>query len=368
MKLFITYEYFLPAYKAGGPVQSLANLAANYTNAHIYIFCRHTDMDGNVLTNVRQDEWVTYNHHTKVYYSTGKETVYDVLTAINPDVVFINGIFSPRFNIKPLLWTGSGRKIVSARGMLHSGALSQKSLKKKLYLVAYKLLGLHKKCVFHATTEEEKKYIRNTFGSDTTVYVAPNFPNVIKTLPMPAREAGSLRLLSVALISPMKNIKLVLEALAACKASVVYDIHGPIKDNAYWEECKTVITTLPQNIEVHYHGAIPPHQVQDALAACHCFILPSKSENFGHAIYEALATGRPVITSHNTPWNDLEKHHAGFNVDINSTSTITNAIEAMAVADNNTMQQYSNGAAQYAADKIDITSIKKSYDAMFVNA
>ena len=39
----------------------------------------------------------------------------------------------------------------------------------------------------------------------------------------------------------------------------------------------------------------------------------SKSENFGHAIAESLSAGKPVITSNNTPWNNLEVNNAGIN-------------------------------------------------------
>lgn len=368
MKLFITYEYFLPAYKAGGPVQSLANLVTNYSHSEIYIYCRNTDLDGTVL-DVKTNEWVQFNKNTKVFYKSdkSKNSVYDLLTEVEPDVIFINGIFSPAFNLKPLLWSGDANKVVSARGMLHPGALSQKSLKKKVYLAAYKLLGLHKKCVFHVTTEEEKQYVFDKFGSSVKVYVAPNFPNVIDKLPALLKEVGKLKLVTIALISPMKNIKLVLEALARCSSYITYDIYGPIKDAAYWQECLQLITTMPSNICVQYHGAVTPDKIQATLADNHCMIQPSKSENFGHAIYEALTAGKPVITSHYTPWNNLEDSSAGYNVDINNTQTITDAIEKMASLNNEAYTACSNAAAQYAAKSIDVASIKKDYDAMFLS-
>lgn len=368
MKLFITYEYFLPAYKAGGPVQSLANLIANYSHADIYIYCRNTDLDGTVL-DVKNNEWVQFNSHTKVFYASDKAevTVYDLLTEINPDVVFINGIFSPTFNLKPLLWSGDANKVVSARGMLHPGALSQKSLKKKIYLAAYKLLGLHKKCVFHVTTQEEKQYVTDAFGNGVKVYVAPNFPNLIDKLPIAQKESGKLKLVTIALISPMKNVKLVLEALGKCSSSITYDIYGPVKDAAYWQECQQLIATMPNNICVQYHGAVTPDKVLNTLADYHCMIQPSKSENFGHALYEALAAGKPVITSHYTPWNNLEEANAGFNVDINNIQTITDAIEKMASLNNEAYTDSSNAAAQYAAKSIDVASVKKDYDAMFLS-
>lgn len=368
MKIFITYEYFLPAYKAGGPVQSLANLIANYSHAEIYIYCRNTDLDGTVL-EVKSNQWVQFNKHTKVFYASGKSeaSVYDLLREAEPDVIFINGIFSPAFNLKPLLWSGDARKVVSARGMLHPGALSQKSLKKKVYLTVYKLLGLHKKCIFHVTTQEEKQYVTDTFGSGVKVYVAPNFPNVIDKLPVAQKESGKLKLVTIALISPMKNINLVLEALGKCSSSITYDIYGPIKDAAYWQECQQLIAIMPNNICVQYHGAVTPDKILNTLADYHCMIQPSKSENFGHALYEALAAGKPVITSHYTPWNNLEEANAGFNIDINNVQTITDAIEKMASLDNEVYAASSSTATQYAAKSIDVASVKKDYDAMFLN-
>lgn len=368
MKLFITYEYFLPAYKAGGPVQSLANLIAIYSHADIYIYCRNTDLDGTVL-DVKTNEWVQFNKNTKVFYASGKSeiSVYDLLTEVEPDVIFINGIFSPAFNLKPLLWSGDAHKVVSARGMLHPGALSQKSLKKKLYLAAYKLLGLHKKCIFHVTSAEEKQYVINTFGKSVKVFVAPNFPNIIDKLPVTAKNADMLKLITIALISPMKNIKLVLEALGKCSSSIIYDIYGPVKDATYWQECQQLIATMPNNICVQYHGAVTPDKILNTLVDYHCMIQPSKSENFGHALYEALAAGKPVITSHYTPWNKLEEANAGFNVDINNIQSIVDAIEKMASLNNEAYAASSNAAAQYAAKSIDVASVKKDYDAMFLN-
>jgi glycosyltransferase involved in cell wall biosynthesis len=38
------------------------------------------------------------------------------------------------------------------------------------------------------------------------------------------------------------------------------------------------------------------------IAEHHVMVLPSLGENFGHAIYEALACSRPVIIGNNTAW------------------------------------------------------------------
>ena len=318
-KIFITIPWFLPAFRAGGPVQSIANLVKEYEDVEYFIFCGDTDLNGGELENITTGEWVRYNDHTRVWYS-GPDKISDSMVKqveeIKPDILYIIGMFSWHFNMVPLLFCKAPKKILSTRGMLHPGALSQKKWKKKIYLEIFKLLEYHHKVHFHATDEEENKYISKYFGEAATIFTAGNFPNKIDALPVAEKEPGNLKLVSIALISPMKNILMVLTAMAKCNYHIEYNIYGPVKDTNYWELCKEKIKTLPGNIRVNYHKEIVPQKVKEVLMNAHVFILPSKSENFGHAIYEALSAGRPVITSNNTPWNNLRESCAGINVSV----------------------------------------------------
>jgi glycosyltransferase involved in cell wall biosynthesis len=249
--------------------------------------------------------------------------------------------------------------------MLHPGALSQKHFKKKVYLTLWKMLGLHKRCDFHASNEEEKNYIQNIFGKKVKIFVAPNFPRIFNRQSPPYKRGGALKLISIALISPMKNHLLILEALEFCDADICYNIYGPVKDAAYWNICLEQIKKLPANVTVNYKGDIPPNEVEYALAKSHVFILPSKSENFGHAIFEALTAGKPVITSNNTPWNNLKASKAGINIEQNNPDELVNAINYFASMDQNEFEQWSNGANKYAANSINVDDIKQQYHKMF---
>jgi glycosyltransferase involved in cell wall biosynthesis len=42
------------------------------------------------------------------------------------------------------------------------------------------------------------------------------------------------------------------------------------------------------------------------------FLLPSRSENFGLVIAEALASGVPALVTDTTPWSDLTPNRAGW--------------------------------------------------------
>ena len=369
MTIFITFEYFVPAYKAGGPIQSLDNMVSNFTdeNIQLYIYCSNKDLDGSTL-NVITNSWQQYNKNTKVYYASAEKTkktnITQLLDDIQPDIVFINGIFSPGFSLKPLMWKGKGRKILSARGMLHTGALSQKRLKKQMFLALFKLRGLHRKCEFHATTEEEAQFIQNIFGTRSKVWVAPNFPKIIGYQQPLTKQEGSLQMLSIALISPMKNIKLVIETLLQCHANICYDIYGPVKDAQYWQDCETLIKKARVNININYKGPLLPHKVAETLKSYHIMVQPSKSENFGHSIFEALSAGKPVITSRFTPWNELENQKAGFNVDIENIQYLQKSIEKVAAFDNNEYKKWTGGAYTYAMQKVDVPNIKILYKSM----
>src|SRR5258705_9707817 len=209
------------------------------------IFCGNKDLDGSVLTNVEFDKWIRYAGNTEVRYASKNNLIPVIQQEIKKDppaYLFIMGIYSWPFNFKPLLYCKRVKKIISVRGMLHPEALAQKNFKKKIYLLLWKILGLHKKNIFHATDGKEREYIQQVFGPKTRVVVAANFPRVLQQQPVAEKNAGALKLVSIALISPMKNILLVMEVLGSGKGEVAsagkeessseYNIYGPVKDKS----------------------------------------------------------------------------------------------------------------------------------------
>ena len=368
MIVFITIPWFLPAYRAGGPIQSIDHLVTNFSeNVEYRIFCGATDLNGESLTGIAKNEWTVYNAYTKVWYAEKdnlSDTVCKEIVTMQPGVLYIVGLFSWHFNIVPLLFCQVARKIISVRGMLHPGALSQKKLKKRLFLTGLKFVGLARKTIFHATDLIEEQFIKNEFGSDTKIIVAGNFSKkMAEQIPL-AKISNHIALVTIALVSPMKNHLLVLQALKECTAYINYNIYGPIKDEVYWQNCLAAIMLLPDNIKVTYHGEIKPDLIAAVLSQQHVFIMPSKSENFGHAIVEALSAGKPVITSNNTPWNNLEINNAGINVETNA-EEITRAISFFAAQDETMYNQFAKAAGLYASRHLNTAENIKGYKRLF---
>jgi glycosyltransferase involved in cell wall biosynthesis len=367
-KIFITIPWFSPAYKAGGPIQSIANMVNVLNEGYqFYIFCGDKDLDGEKLEDIEVGEWIAYNDYTLVWYASDEErskTLVDEIEKTAPDIVYSIGIFSWHFNLVPLFFCKGPVKILSVRGMLHPGALTQKKIKKQIFLTALKALRIQKKIRFHATDVAEVGFIKAVFGDKIVINEAANFPRMFPKKNKAFKLRDSLKLITVALISPMKNHLLVLEALQQTTLAIQYDIYGPVKDAAYWEQCLAQIAQLPQQVRVVYHGDVQPQFVGTVLEQSEVFILPSKSENYGHAIVEALSSGLPVITSNNTPWNMLEAKGVGINTDL-TVSDIMTAIEKFAMMDNEPYQQWSVNASSYASAAIDIDQLKKAYEVLF---
>lgn len=358
----ILYNWFLPAFKAGGPIQSIKNIVEHLSDEiDISIVCSNLEYDKKVLP-VQPNRWIEKKNY-RVFYTS--QNFYGIIKAIPQQrLLYVNGVYSLRYNLIPLLFF-KGRKIVAVRGMLDPGGLLQKSFKKKIYLWFWKLMRLHRNCEFHATSIIEKKNIQAVLGEKAKVWVIQNLPAVVEYKELPVKNNNSIILVTVALVSTMKNHLLVIQSLMKCSADVVYNIYGPIKDKSYWQLCLKAIEKLPDNVEVIYHGILAPEQIHSAIAASHVYIQPSKSENFSHSLTDAFMTGRPVITSHFTPWNNLSAEHAGINVNVDDTAELIKAIDQFAAMNADELKQWSRSARDYISKVIDVEKIRKRYIGMF---
>jgi glycosyltransferase involved in cell wall biosynthesis len=62
---------------------------------------------------------------------------------------------------------------------------------------------------------------------------------------------------------------------------------------------------LPAHIRVVYRGELAHEEVRRTFANYDAFILPTRGENFGHAIAESLSASCPVVCSDRTPWTSV---------------------------------------------------------------
>ncbi len=106
-----------------------------------------------------------------------------------------------------------------------------------------------------------------------------------------------------------------MERLEGIQGKVELTIAGPIEDANYWQECMDTLSQQP-NIEFSQVGSVPHSAIHDLLSKHHIFAPPTLGENFGHAIIEAFDAGLGVLISDRTPWRNLERYGAGWDISL----------------------------------------------------
>ncbi len=218
--------------------------------------------------------------------------------------------------------------IVSPRGMLSPAALSISQLKKRAFWHLLQRAALARAAGFHATSEQEYRDIRAA-GFDQPVAIIPNGVDFPEQSQIAMQRIGGPRtILYLGRIHPIKGLETLLKAWGKISASYPdwrLRVLGP-GERDYVHLLKSIAATqeIPRvSIESGVYGEEKSH----ALANASLFVLPSKSENFGVAVAEALASGIPVITTKGTPWNNVVSEGCGWWVD-HSVDSIASAMSA----------------------------------------
>jgi glycosyltransferase involved in cell wall biosynthesis len=82
-------------------------------------------------------------------------------------------------------------------------------------------------------------------------------------------------------------------------------VAGPGLDTAYGRDLQALAAACPDDI--HFPGMLGGDAKWGALYGCEAFVLPSHQENFGIAVVEAMACGRPVLISRQVNiWRECE--------------------------------------------------------------
>ncbi|MEO2036282.1 MAG: glycosyltransferase, partial [Planctomycetaceae bacterium] len=321
-KLLIAVDWFDPAVRAGGPVQSCVNLVnLLHAEANVAVVAGDRDLgDRSGFSSVKADHWQAWKNRARVLYATPGyrkgRAFRDSVTRFAPDTIYLNGIFSSAFAVRPLLsqrdWRGGRRVVLAPRGMLKPSALKMKFWKKQPLLSLFRILGCTRNVVFHATSEEEVDEIRSVFGSRPEVFCVPNVPCLpAKKLSEHPKRVGECRLCFIGRIHPVKNLLMLIQQLHRVNGKCRLDVVGPVEDESYYQKCRDTASSLPVNVNVNFLGPLPHKQARSLCAECDASVAPTHGENFGHAIFESFAMGVPALISDQTMWRDLEVENAG---------------------------------------------------------
>jgi glycosyltransferase involved in cell wall biosynthesis len=357
-RLLIACDWFAPGYRAGGPITSCVNLNRLLRGSCLQAVVTGSKDLGDIdnYSGVNINRWTIASDDTNVFYGSNKLHLKGVLFSaackFQPQAVYLNSMFSWKTCLLPVLFQrqlGDARIVLAPRGMLKPSALQHRSLRKQLWLGTMRKLGLDRRIIFHATSQAEQTEIEMIFGKQAKTVVLPNVPRTpVAELPFVEKKSNHLRLAFVGRCHPIKNLLLVLEMLKNQNFDCQFEIIGPQEDGEYVGKCEAVLRELPNNIEVKIHGALPTETAMQVVSQCHAMILPTEGENFGHAIFEALGAGVPVIISDQTQWRNLTAQMAGWDLPLNQSEQFAQALQIAAGWNQDQWQAYRTGAHQLA--------------------
>ncbi len=171
---------------------------------------------------------------------------------------------------------------------------------------------LGKANVILPVSNDLKKALHDHYHINNNFHVVPNvvntsvyYPSICQT----REKDGKKRMLLVAVLTPRKGIKYLLEALNRIKLKrqdYFLDIVGTGPNRTDYEE---EVKKLGLSDFVKFHGRQP--EVASFMRNCDFFILPSLYENFGVVYIEAMACGKPVIATNAGGPNEVVNEEVG---------------------------------------------------------
>ena len=378
-QLIILSDWFAPGYRAGGPITSCVNLAyamRDYFDVKIITSDRDFG-DRKPYASISPNRWAEYDREINVLYCrpgfSRFRLIQEILRQSANATVLLNGMFSRSFTLLPLFVLSriknNHRVILAPRGMLKPSALEIKSWKKQVFLYLLKKWKFLRQITFHVTDQNEHDDVLRIFGDNSCIHIVPNCTTIPrqpeKTI---EKKPGVLKIISVARIHPIKNTHFLIDSLSNTHHKIILDLYGPIEDTNYWKMCLQKIQSLPNNVRVVHRGELESQQVRPHIEKYHLFSLATKGENFGHAIYEALSTGTPVLVSDQTPWRNLKKIRAGWDLPLSNVEEFSRTLNLISGYDQREYNQWSEGAYILAEDFCATHNVTELYKELFYNA
>lgn len=345
-RILIESLYLHPS-NIGGPSKTIFDIARSLSQKYD-VTCLSTD--GGITDVQLIDKWHSQeNFRCRYITSHSKLHVRFLMQAIpvirKNDVIYLNSLFFVPSLIMSLFAIALKRKIIwSPRG--ETFAIGN-NIAKRFYI--YLIHRIRKNIHFHATTEQEEISIKETIGKDIYSFVIPNYLDL--PTPVNSNRTGKDYILFLGRIAPIKQLERLIDALTVSniflRSDVEMYIAGPVEDKyrSYYNSLLKKIGDSPISNRIKFVGNIRSPQKEEYYRNALALVLPSKSENFGNVVLEALSQGTPVIATHGTPWSELNDYHAGFWVD-DSVNSIASALDELLAFNQSDRELFSRNALE----------------------
>ena len=373
---------YWPGHEATGPNQSLRQMVAALSDDFSFRIIARARAPGARVSIASSGGWLKRDG-ADVHYchasAFGARGLRRLICETPHDILSLNGFFDRDFTIpalvlKRLRLIPRRPTLLSIRGEMADGALGLKSARKRTYMTGARRAGLVRDVWLHATSPYEAADIARRLPGSRGILQAPNISRLIAPpeRTTPTASDGRLRLVFVGRVSRVKNLGFALDILHRANVPLDFDIYGPLADRSAVADIRRAMTALPPHIRITLKGEISNADVPRVMASADLFFMPTLGENFGHAIFEALSCGVPVLISDRTPWRDLHVQQAGWDLPLDQPQTFVDVIRQLAnmtKADRRALQRGARSLAErHVADTNAPDAMRRMFAAILADS
>lgn len=261
---------------------------------------------------------VHYVHNYQPFSYSWKITIAFLLDEIKPDIVHVNCCWLPACASVQRIAQKRGYKVMlTPHGMLEPWIIKRHYWTRKVpALWLYQKAAVQRADCVQATAESERDNLLK-LGYNSNIKVV-RLGIDAESIEMKRSWKKSRQILFLSRVHVKKGINFLVEAADLLRNELQgYKILVAGEGDAnYVEAMKRMICDRGLQDIVQLIGGVYGDEKWRLFQTSDFFVLPTHSENFGLAIAESLASGTPVITTVETPWNDLNSSEAGAWIEI----------------------------------------------------
>lgn len=288
-------------------------------------------------------------------------TLIRLLKNIKPDIVFV-------YAIKPVIYGSLAASLAGVRniysmvtglGFVFIGNTQKQLLLRKVINILYKLAFRRNKAVFFQNPDDMSAFVSlNLLAKSKTVLVNGSGVDVIRyNYVKPVIEP--LSFLLIARLIWDKGIGEYVEAARQIKKKypqVVFRLLGPYDSNPRAIQDKEINRWVDEGI-IDYLGET--QDVRPYIADSSVYVLPSYREGTPRSVLEAMAMGRPVITTDAPGCRETVKHGVnGFLVPVKDCNKLAEAMEYF-IQSPGAISEMGKKSREIAVNKYDVKKVNQ---------
>ena len=235
------------------------------------------------------------------------------------DLVHLHGVWTVSNLDLARLARDTGKPYgVTVHGMLNDWSMSQRRLKKQVFLRTVGRRHLRRAAFVQCTARQEADQAESRMGGvraeilpylfDLQPFDPPPGPDLARGK-FPAMSADRPTVLFLSRLHEMKGVEHVIDAAAMLRdrgIDAAFPLAGP-GDETYISGLKARAARLGVEDRVHFLGMVGGELKMSLYAAADVFALPTHRENFGLVLPEAMACRTPAVTTRGVDiWRDIE--------------------------------------------------------------